>query len=239
MKTRTQPIPNFAAALILGSLLGSGASAQDADQDRPRINNPTDTVVSVNFAGGTLAELVDVIRESDEYINILTPPEASQVSAPSLSLKQVSVGNALRAIAQVCSNRQASVDVTAQNTGWGQPVFSLRVALARQRETAAPGSVETSVVVFSIRSMTESLPGVPEDAQITFAADTILTAIDTGLNVADPEGDKAQIRYHADSGLLFVRGTWEQNQLIESVLESMENDLNRRRGAARASRGGR
>lgn len=237
MKTRTQPVPNFAAALILGSLLASAVPAQrDEQTDRPRLNNPTDTVVSVDFAGGTLAELVEMIRGADEYINILTTPEASQISAPSLSLKQVTVENALKAIAQVCSNQQASVDVSTQRSGWGQPVYSVRVALAQRRDTAEPGSGATSVEVFSIRSMTESMPGVPEDERITFEADTILTAIDTGLNVADPEGDKAQIRYHADSGLLFVRGTWDQNRLVENVLSSMGRDLERRRGAARASR---
>ena len=45
--------------------------------------------------------------------------------------------------------------------------------------------------------------------------------------------EKAQIRYHEDSGLLFVRGTWAQNNLIESILENMNRDVAVRRQANR------
>ncbi len=227
MKTRAHLLP---ATLILIGLFGTSASAQNP---RPgSTNGQARQTVDVDFNGGTLADLVNVLRGAANGVNILIPPEAVRVSVPNLALRAVSVEAALRAVADVVTDQRANVGIGVVRVGGGQPVFTVRVNLARP-SADEPGSEETFVKVYSIRSMTEHNPRDNEGDPITMSAETILTAIDTGLEVASGQTEKAQIRYHEDSGLLFVRGTWAQNNLIESILENMNRDVRVRREANR------
>ena len=50
--------------------------------------------------------------------------------------------------------------------------------------------------------------------------DAVLTAIDTGLGV-EGGGTVAKIKFHQDSGLLFVRGTHEQTSMVSSILDAL------------------
>ena len=228
MKTKVHLLP----AILIG-LFGTCASAQDpGPTGSGSTNRQVRQTIDVDFNGGTLADLVNVLRGAANGVNILIPPEAAEVSVPNLALRTVSVEAALRAVADVVTDQRANVGIGVVRVGGGQPVFTVRVLLARPAADE-PGSEETFVRVYSIRSMTEHNPRDNEGDPITMSAETILTAIDTGLEVASGQTEKAQIRYHEDSGLLFVRGTWAQNNLIESILENMNRDMAARRAANR------
>ena len=126
MKTRAHLLP---ATLLLIGLFGTSASAQD-----PRVSGrpiSTATIVDVEFAGGDLAEFVEAVRGAGRNINVLIPPEATQVSVPAITLREVSVESALRAVAEVTTNNEATVQVSTQRRSGGQPVFTVRVLLTR------------------------------------------------------------------------------------------------------------
>jgi len=71
--------------------------------------------------------------------------------------------------------------------------------------------------VFSLRYLTRGTGD-------TLKTQTILMAIDTGLAI-EGVGSRAKIKYHEDSGLLFVRGTSEHLRLVTSVLDELRRDV--------------
>ena len=123
MKTQralsTSPI---AAALLLSTLLGTAVSpAQNAQPTRP--------IVSIDFDGGSLEDFVEEIRGAGENINILIPPEASEVTVPAVSLKSVGVEAALEAVATITLSDTVRVRVSTM-LGAGVPIYAVRVSLA-------------------------------------------------------------------------------------------------------------
>ena len=225
MKTqRALSLPPIAAALFLSTLLGTAVSpAQNAQ--------PTRGIVSIDFGGGSLEDFVEEIRGAGENINILIPPEAAEVTVPAVSLKNVGVEAALEAVATITLSETVSVGVSTK-LGAGVPIYAVRVNFSGPSRRSGSGNLDVRVI--SIRSLTESLPGDPEPARITTSAETILTAIDTGMEVVG--GAQATIKYHEDSGLLFVKGTRTQLNITENIIGNMISDLEERRHSARQGR---
>jgi hypothetical protein len=225
MKTqRALSLPPIAAALLLSTLLGTAVSpAQNAQPTRP--------IVSIDFDGGSLEDFVEEIRGAGQNINILIPPEAAEVSVPAVALKSVGVEAALEAVAAITLSDSVSVGVSTM-LGAGVPIYAVRVNFSSN--TRRSGFENVDVRVISISSLTQSLPGDPEPARITTSAETILTAIDTGMEVVG--GERATIKYHEDSGLLFVKGTRTQLNITERIIGNMVSDLEQRRDSARQGR---
>lgn len=216
MKNRSPLLLVLAAGAILGA---PSTPAQDQGPAQG-------LVISIDFDGGSLADLIAEIRAAGPNINILIPPDAAEVRVPSLSLKEVTVATALRAISDVASNQTVNVATSVQQSGPGQPVFAMRVDLDR----SSPRPTSQYVAVYSIKALTEAMPGDPETVRINLSAETILTAIDTGLDVGETGGEP-EIRYHEESGLVFVRANTLQHGLIRDVIQNMDRDQQRRRQA--------
>lgn len=60
------------------------------------------------------------------------------------------------------------------------------------------------------------------------AAETILTAIEEATGQHDADGP-AQLKYHRQSGLLFIAGSPQQCKLADDVVSNLERDLKRER----------
>lgn len=211
-------IPFFCAPMVTG---------QDA-------NEPArDQVISVHFRGGDLEDYVEAIRAAGDKVNIALSPDASAVRVPEIELIDADVHAALDAVSEIV-HQDWAVSVKAKRSQFGQPVFAVSV---RSRRSPEQLRVEQHVQVFSLRNLTDSLPGDPSN--LTVSAETILTAIETGLGISAEhleqvrglKGEKAFMRYHEDSGLLFVRGRIEHTELVQSILLRMERDLTRHREA--------
>ena len=81
--------------------------------------------------------------------------------------------------------------------------------------------------VFSLRGLITAPADQPDS--MVMNVDTVLTAIDTGLGVSEER--KATIRFHKDSGLIFVRGTNMQVELVRGILGQLENDVQSHRAS--------
>jgi hypothetical protein len=222
-----RPIRSTAAALA--TLTTIALAAQDPLDAR------AEPAVSVAFPGGTLSAFVAEVRKADKSINIVVSALADDVEVPALALQSATVYSALRAVGQIVP-QDFHVNVEVQPPGpSGTPVYAVAVRPMQQPATAAAFTPLTKVVqVFSLRQLTDRVPGDPQDVAVV-PPKTILTAIDTGLGI-DGGKDDATIRYHEDSGLLFVQGTPEQTNLVSEVLRSMIRDLEMRRQAAQQAR---
>ena len=240
MKRMQASFPTVAAAALLAALATGPQAAAQADPSG-RASRQAGEVVSVDFEGGTLADFADALRDAGKDVNILLPDTAHDVAVPAVTLRQASVEAALNAVGSIVDPNYL-VEVRTQRAGQGNSVHALRVLAKSSQQVSGvvagngPGSSRpTDVQVFSLRSLTESLPGDPEGA--TNKAETILTAVETGLGVAGETNSKAVLRYHEDSGLLFVRGTRVETGLVQSILHRMNEHVVQQRMAARQVQG--
>jgi len=217
----------FAVCLSMQTLL-----AQNDSKPAKQANT-----ISVRYKGGSLAGFLDLVREQYPKVNIVASPAASDVEVPELKISNAPVYSALVAVSAIAPS-DYSVRVEAQ-PGQGadsEPVYAVRVQRTGPQNVSFGGTAkpETALVrVFSIRNMTQVLPGMADDKSLVISADTILLALDTGLGITESK-QKATIRYHEDSGLIFVRATPQQMDVVEQTLRSIDNDLSTRRRAAQS-----
>jgi hypothetical protein len=182
-------------------------------------------VITLSFPGGTLAQYVTAVKGSvREPINILCPEIARDVPLPEVSLRDVAVDSALKALAQVLQPEYA-VDVSSIRARDGRPIYTVSVARRSGKVHAAISMAEPAekiVMVFSLRTLIEGPPGMKESKR---DANAILSAVETGLGMVDQKADgKPVLKYHADSYLLFVHARVDQVRLVQETIRAMQQD---------------
>ncbi|MGE3175783.1 MAG: hypothetical protein AB7O97_24380 [Planctomycetota bacterium] len=189
-----------------------GACAQD---DAPADNgSPHGIQVTVTFAGGSLAEFLDLVRQQDRRINIVASDLARQVEVPAITMLDTSVPAALEAITSVLpEGYKARANVSRGPVG--NPVYVVQVESRRSRDDGA-----VAVQVYSLATLTQTLPDDPKEHAIALPARTVLSAVEAATGVL---GGQPELRYHEDSQLLFVRGSQTELALVRDVLGSLEN----------------
>jgi len=235
------PIRAFRAkmtTLVLSSALLAlpVANAQDPAAEQ----QPPAEIVTIDFGGGSLADYVATILAATDDVNIIAPAIAGEVVVPAIALRRASVEAALNVVGDVIDDSHA-VRVRRLSSAGGRPVYTLRVDVRRNHQSTqlanmGPSPSDRRVDVFSLRSLTTRLPSDPTDVELVLSPETILTAIDVGLRAGDDKQKKAEMKYHADSGLLFVSGTGAQLGTVSSVLTMLGSDLERVRRAALSRR---
>ncbi len=75
-------------------------------------------------------------------------------------------------------------------------------------------------------------PGIAAIEEKSRNYNSVLTAIETALKFRDEEGEPpAEIKFHAESGLLFVRALPEQHALVQEVVDQLDGSASRRETA--------
>ena len=195
-------------------------AVEQAVDDRVPSAPPAQQVqtVTLNFKGGTLAQYVVAVRAAGKDINVVVSEHADEVNVPPVALIDAPVESALKAVAEL-QRDDVRVKIDTLRAGGGAPVHVVSVWQDRARQ---PGEVsrgrEPEVTVHALRSLTDSIP-----------ANTILTAVEQGLSMGPHESakgqlPKAELRYHEDSGLLVVRGTPDQVNLVAMILATLRSD---------------
>lgn len=211
-------------SLLAALLLLVPATAAPAQQE-PAPARPA-PIVSVDFQGGTLAHFLDVVRRTEASPNITASAMASEVPMPALSIQGATVTNVLAAAAAVAPQ---PYDVRChESPGPGAPVYMVQVQERPQDQTVGWRPVR-QVQVFSLRTLVDAAPGESGTAGTTLPVETVLSAVEQGVGMA--AGDPPQLKYHGDSWLLFVSGSPEQIDVAQTVLQSLQQDQDRRRKA--------
>jgi hypothetical protein len=219
---------------LLTTALAPALRAQEVEQE------PSSAAVTIEFRGGTLADYVAAIRATSDEINVLMPPEAAKMRVPPVTLRNVGVEAALDAVTDIADGNYDVAIRTRRSEKGTNPVH---VVMMKQRNARASGAptAERVVRVYSLRGLTEPLATDPKGAALTLRPETILTAVQAGLGIGADEGGEADgqkamegsMKYHADSGLLFVNATLDRVNMVEQTIAALEQDLNERRSAAR------
>lgn len=226
--------------LTLAALSATHLAAQDPEAQDPAVEKSSQTwsdpVISLEFAGGSLAKFAAALRKVGDDVNIVMPKVAEEVELPSLTLSQATVESALNSIAAVVSD-DFRIRVKTLRSQFGKPVYAVSVVTLRSRKkSGASNQAEQAnsgnrVEVVSLKYLTDTVPGDGDARGLTLKAETILTAVDTGFGIR-AGASKPELRYHQDSGLLFVKGLARELDLVKEVIGNLENDLRRLRRAS-------
>ncbi len=222
----------LAAAASLGQSGGAGGGPARGNQ--PGSTNSGHrgewlaATIGVDFAGGTLAEYVAAVRTNagEWAVNVAFTDGADRLTMPAVSFRNVQLETAVRAMAQLATARGGRVRVSDAGANTqnpfpgpvgGAPMFVVGVDRPRDADT-----VETFSRVLSIANLT-----TPKGEQpAAMSPDVILSAIEAA--VQNDTSNPPNIRFHKDSGLLFVSGTKQQVELAVEVLGRLENDTKAR-----------
>ena len=240
MRTMNKILATGLGLLTLGALPGADLMAQDPaaqNSSKARSQTNADPVVSLEFAGGSLAKFAAALRKAGDDVNIVMPALAAEVDLPALALSQTTVESALKSIDAVIGD-DFRIRVKTLRSQVGKPVYAVSVHLLRSQRKVSGASTQvagannsaTSVDVLSLKFLTSTVPGDVETSGQTMKAETILTAVDTGLGI-HPGVTKPEFRYHEDSGLLFINGLSRDLGLVRAIIQNLEIDVRRLREA--------
>jgi hypothetical protein len=200
--------PILVAALGAALVLPAFAAPQD------RGNN----LLTIDFPGGTVADYVASIRKQSPDSNILLMADAEVVPVPAMRLRNVTLGAAIQILDPlVLENEMAQVrlgtDVTHNPPG--EAVWSI---VARAKYQKAPS--QTAVIAVG-----HVLAGEVD-------AESLLTAIETGLSLFGEQYQRPEMRFHEPTGLIIARGHPQQvsmiNDVVNQIYENIKSSQERR-----------
>lgn len=216
---------NIRCRLIL-PLVPLALAAVSTAQEDPSRSSPASSaravagqppIVTMSFPGGTLSSFVDALRRAEPRCNIVVAEDAAGAELPAMELKSAGLDQVLESACAVAGSE--SRIGCSESRGSGEPVFAI-IARSPKGATVSQGqrsSAETMVLSLNRLTQGDARFGVPG-----LRVPTILSAIETGTSF----DDKApMLRYHEDSGLLFLRGSRRQLALAHEVLQILERDL--------------
>ncbi|HYE02906.1 MAG TPA: hypothetical protein VD963_06695 [Phycisphaerales bacterium] len=224
------PVPATVLACVLAVVFPARAQQQptpgSAQPPRPVMPSQTEPVdvgpqVSVNFPGGTLQQFVEQLRAAsgEDPANIVCHAETSSIAVPPIQLQHVTVGSALAALNYLTYGSERPVSVTVIDGP--APVL----AVAPMHRSAA--GVSTSV--FSLAEIIGAAAGEERQRRVQ----PVLMAIEAALLFSGGQGNA---RFHEDSGLLMVRGSHDDLQLVHSVIAALRDEARQREHQQAAQR---
>jgi hypothetical protein len=172
--------------------------------------------VTLSFSGGPLADFVAQIRQKEPRVNIVMADGAANAMLPQMELRGAGIDQALESACAVATSDQ-TIRVKDYR-GTGEPVYTI-VAVSPPR-TPVTDREHTRTEVHGLMRLTADNP-----QNVTIAATTVLSAVEAAIG----EPKLATLRLHRESGLMIVRGTGEQLEVVDKVLMSLERDLADRR----------
>lgn len=179
---------------------------------------PAGPMITLDFPGGTLEEYVAMLRAQatrELPVNITIPPEAQEVRIPRVQLSGVTVGTALLMIQEMLPHDQVALNVRDLSSN----VSAYSVAIERRLRSL---SGNQQLKVYSVR---ELVAGDDEHAQGRVKPDTLLTAVQVALEQLKSEEAPAEVKFHAESGLLIVRGNSAALDAISQVVKELGDSV--------------
>lgn len=214
---------------------------------QPAPSNVPVPTVSIDFAGGTLETFVAALRQAagPDQLNIVVPRNAADLPLPAISLKNTLVSTAINSMTYLVDRQMAKLQTERiSSDGEGE---ALTFAIYCERMDFAspspfgpggpPGQRNPRVSrVYAIRDLSEPPTGLSPTPELTVSYERILDVVKVAASLEAKEAadrnqsggasePTAELMLHKDSGLLIVRGTDNQQKLIDSVLDSLRTSV--------------
>ncbi|MBS0189417.1 MAG: hypothetical protein JSS51_15240 [Planctomycetes bacterium] len=227
-----QPRPNTAVP-------PAANSAPETPAQRPASTlPPDDTLITLDFKGGTIGEYVNAIRAAagSKPVNVLYNENTAAIPMYPVRLTSASVWSALGAVERNTTTddgRTLNVRVGKPSTppAGGVPTYS--IYSEKSSHSSLPFDnldQRQEMIVLSLNPLV-GLPGVSkEDQGPRFDSKSVLSAVESAVAlVTSQDVSPPIIKYHEASGLLFVKGNAAQQRAAKEVIARMQDDVERGR----------
>ena len=227
-----RPVVSGIRSLIVASAMclalvvyGSSAHAQDASEARAGL-------IRIEWPGGTLEEFVKAVQATSPkpWVNVvLLADDAASASVrpvriPPMSVRDVTPTTLFRSLVYMApTGYEVFVNVTEDTTDDAviatEPIITIRARRTVGAAEAAAKAAQPSVVVidlsvYLLSADGENIEGGPAKERL----DRLMDAIGAALALDDRPVVAAQLRIHAPTGLLFVKGDEVQVSLVNEVI---------------------
>jgi polyhydroxyalkanoate synthesis regulator phasin len=241
-------VKRFRRALVVAGCVAVIAvlfRAPEAIGQQPGGGQPEPSrITSVDFPGGKLKDYVALLKKSaTRPVNVVISG-TEDVTLPPISLKDVSLAAAVGIVEYIEPVEMPLNVETIWSGEGGGPAFPAQlegnqVFVVRPRNPQlSPGERRAeptpTIAVFSLRSLLEAAPGTPDLPVTRTDSASLLTAVETALTMGG--GQKAEMKFHPETGVLVVRGTPTQTMAVQTLLAEVNGDLQRFRVGATDAR---
>ena len=228
-----RPVVSGIRSLIVASAMclalvvcGSSARAQDASEARAGL-------IRIEWPGGTLEEFVKAVQATSPkpWVNVVfVPDDAASASVrsvriPPMSVRDVAPTTLFRSLVHMApTGCEILVNVTEDTTDDAviatEPIITIRARRVVGAAEAAAKAAQPSVVVIDLSVYLLSADGEDiESGPAKKALDRLMDAVGAALTLDDRPVVAAQLRIHAPTGLLFVKGDEGQVSLVNEVID--------------------
>lgn len=189
-------------------------------------SGPTE-IKDLDFPGGTLKQYVDAIAAAIHPVpmNVIYRGGAERQSVQSVRLRGVSPRSAVFLLERSLTASYLTIEFLGGAKREAQGIFIISSNDAMADEAAERGLVTR---VYSLRELT--IAASPDSQPAAEARRTAaLAALEQGLAIAQKPSRGPTIapllRFHAESGLLFVKANGEQQFVVESVVRELKSSF--------------
>lgn len=194
----------FVVSLLLIAIGALPALAQSPTSGADPQRQMNEARAAVSFPGGTVTEYVRAVRHAFPGANIAVAPGVESVRLAPVELTGANLPEAVAAL-RVLS--ESPVDVS-----WTGTTALVDGAAAKRRQG------DSNPTLLRVWPMAQILSQVEQD--------DALSAVQTALELAGPG---AEVRFHADSQLLMLRGNPTQIDAVSQTLDRLESVANWKR----------
>lgn len=190
-----------------------------------------DTLITLDFAGGTVGDYAQAIRKAAEpdALNLFVDSQAAEIPVPAIKLTKASIFDSLSLIARNGLDADGrylnlGVEVLESTANGGSPVYKIKA-----NYLDPPGNPnrpsEALLEVISLNPII-GLPGSVRAGRPPLDAKTVLGAIEAAVAVSDSNSSTPPVlKFHEASGLLFVKGTNAQRNVAIEVARQLRKDV--------------
>ncbi|MFO0860729.1 MAG: hypothetical protein U0570_09245 [Phycisphaerales bacterium] len=199
---------------------------------------PDDTLITLDFKGGTIGEYVNAIRAAagSRPVNVLYNEDTAAIPMYPVRLTSASVWSALGAVERNTTTddgRTLNVRVGKPSTppAGGVPTYSIYSEKSSRSSLPFDNlDQRQEMIVLSLNPIV-GLPGVSkEDQGPRFDSKSVLSAVESAVALVTSQDVSPPIlKYHEASGLLFVKGNAAQQRAAKEVIARMQDDVERGR----------
>lgn len=237
-------MPTNPAALIAASLLSVPIAAGWQTAQTPSAPTlslfaeptaPREPVLSVQFEGGSIDDYVVVLRRAanPEPVNVVYARALAKTDLAPITLSAVTLEAAVRAIQSAAGEPGSNFNIRSISTQ-GAAVFAIDAPAKNNRtrqitmeELQEQRRESIEMKVFSLAPLVDTLGTVRYGTLAS--TDSALEAVQAALELSAADGTPAaDVKYHRESNLLLVRGNHEQLFAVQSCIERLQADAERR-----------
>jgi hypothetical protein len=187
-----------------GSAGGTGATAQERAPS-PNFEAQLNSMVNISGEGLTLEQFVDSIQKQSGEFNVLIEEDLKGKTLAPFRLQKVRVLAALNLIPKLANDESILLEVSRETEQQAN-----LVTISHDKDASY---VETKVL--PVKAVLEKMK-----------AETLLASLEKGVKFfGSSETQKLQVALEADSGLLFLRGTGEQVDILCQVFSAICENL--------------